>query len=137
MKALFDTYILVYLFDASAAAKQRTAREVLTQHTLAGETLLSTQVLQEFYVVVTRKLATPLDPDAAYQAVRELAVMPSVRVDIPLILSAIQLSRSKRLSFWDGLIVQSALEGGASILYSEDMQDGQVFETLRIENPMR
>jgi len=137
MKAFFDTNILVYLFDAGAPAKQRRAREILTQHTLAGETLLSTQVLQEFYVVVTRKLATPLDPDAAYQAVRELAVMPSVRVDIPLILSAIQLSRSKRLSFWDGLIVQSALEGGASILYSEDMQDGQVFETLRIENPLR
>lgn len=137
MKAFFDTNILVYLFDAGAPAKQRRAREILTQHTLAGETLLSTQVLQEFYVVVTRKLATPLDPDAAYQAVRELAVMPSVRVDIPLILSAIQLSRSKRLSFWDGLIVQSALEGGAAILYSEDMQDGQVFETLRIENPLR
>ena len=137
MKAFFDSNILVYLFDTGAPAKQRKAREVLTQHTLAGETLLSTQVLQEFYVVVTRKLATPLDPDAAYQAVRELAVMPSVRVDIPLILSAIQLSRSKRLSFWDGLIVQSALEGGASILYSEDMQDGQVFETLRIENPLR
>ena len=137
MKAFFDTNILVYLFDAGAPAKQRRAREILTQHTLAGETLLSTQVLQEFYVVVTRKLATPLDPGAAYQPVRELAVMPSVRVDIPLILSAIQLSRSKRLSFWDGLIVQSALEGGASILYSEDMQDGQVFETLRIENPLR
>jgi len=137
MKAFSDTNILVYLFDAGAPAKQRRAREILTQHTLAGETLLSTQSMQEFYVVVTRKLATPLDPDAAYQAVRELAVMPSVRVDIPLILSAIQLSRSKRLSFWDGLIVQSALEGGASILYSEDMQDGQVFETLRIENPLR
>ena len=137
MKAFFDTNILVYLFDAGAPAKQRRAREILTQHTLAGETLVSTQSMQEFYVVVTRKLATPLDPDAAYQAVRELAVMPSVRVDIPLILSAIQLSRSKRLSFWDGLIVQSALEGGASILYSEDMQDGQVFETLRIKNPLR
>jgi len=137
MKAFFDTNILVYLFDTGAPAKQRRAREILTQHTLAGETLLSTQVLQEFYVVVTRKLASPLDPDAAYQAVRELAVMPSVRVDVPLILSAIQLSRSKSLSFWDGLIVQSALEGGASILYSEDMQDGQVFETLRIKNPLR
>ena len=137
MKAFFDTNILVYLFDAGAPAKRRRAREVLTQHTLAGETLLSTQVLQEFYVAVTRKLATPLDVDAAYQAVRELAVMPSVRVDIPLILSAIQLSKSKRLSFWDGLIVQSALEGGASILYSEDMQDGQVFQTLRIKNPLR
>jgi predicted nucleic acid-binding protein len=137
MKAFFDTNILVYLFDASAAAKQRKAREVLTQHTLAGETLLSTQVLQEFYVAVTRKLATPLDLDAAYQAVRELAVMPAVRVDIPLILSAIQLSRSKPLSFWDALIVQSALEGGASVLYSEDMQDGQLFGSLRISNPLR
>jgi predicted nucleic acid-binding protein len=137
MKAFFDTNILVYLFDAGAPAKQRRVREVVTQHTLAGETLLSTQVLQEFYVAVTRKLATPLDVDTAYQAVRELAVMPSVRVDIPLILSAIQLSKSKRLSFWDGLIVQSALEGGASILYSEDMQDGQVFQTLRIKNPLR
>jgi predicted nucleic acid-binding protein len=137
VKAFFDSNILVYLFDTSAPAKQRRAREILTQHTLAGETLLSTQVLQEFYVVVTRKLASPLDPEAAYQAVRELAVMPSVRVDIPLILSAIQLSRGKSLSFWDGLIVQSALEGGASILYSEDMQDGQVFGTLRIKNPLR
>ena len=70
MKAFFDTNILVYLFDTGAPAKQRRAREVLTQHTLAGETLLSTQVLQEFYVAVTRKLASPLDPDAAYQAVR-------------------------------------------------------------------
>jgi predicted nucleic acid-binding protein len=137
MKAFFDTNILVYLFDAGAPAKQRRAREVLSLHTRAGETLLSTQVLQEFYVAVTRKLATPLEPDDAYQAVRELAVMPSVRVDIPLILSAIQLSRSKQLSFWDGLIIQSALEGGASILYSEDMQDGQVFETLTIKNPLR
>jgi len=137
MKAFFDTNILVYLFDTGAPAKQRRARELLTQHTLAGETLLSTQVLQEFYVAVTRKLATPLDLDTAYQAVRELAVMPAIRVDVPLILSAIQLSRSKRLSFWDALIICSALEGGASILYSEDMQDGQAFETLRIKNPLR
>ena len=137
MKAFFDTNILVYLFDTGAPAKQRRARELLTQHTLAGETLLSTQVLQEFYVAVTRKLATPLDLDTAYQAVRELAVMPAIRVDVPLILSAIQLSRSKRLSFWDALIIRSALEGGASILYSEDMQDGQAFETLRIKDPLR
>jgi predicted nucleic acid-binding protein len=137
MKAFFDTNILVYLFDTGAPAKQRKARSFFTQHSLARATLLSTQVLQEFYVAVTRKLATPLDLDTAYQAVRELAVMPAIRVDVPLILSAIQLSRSKRLSFWDALIIRSALEGGASILYSEDMQDGQAFETLRIKDPLR
>jgi len=59
MKAFFDTNILVYLFDAGAPAKQRRAREILTQHTLAGETLLSTQVLQEFYVAHVALMAHP------------------------------------------------------------------------------
>ena len=71
MKAFFDTNVLVYLFDGSTPAKQHKARELLTRHTVAGETVLSTQVLQEFYVAVTRKLATPLEPQAAYQAVKE------------------------------------------------------------------
>ncbi len=62
MKVFFDTNILVYLFDAGAPAKQRLARSLLDRHTRAGETLLSTQVLQEFYVAVTRKLATVLEP---------------------------------------------------------------------------
>ena len=137
MKVFFDTNILVYLFDAGASAKQRRARELLGTHTKAGETLLSTQILQEFYVAVTRKLATPLAEDAAYEAVRELAVMPTVRVDIPLILSAIQLSRQQKLSFWDALVIRAAIEGGAAALYSEDLQHGQVFETLTVENPFR
>ena len=137
MKVFFDTNILVHLFDAGAPAKQRQARSLLDRHTRSGETLLSTQVLQEFYVAVTRKLATVVEPDLAYEAVKELAVMPTVRVDTPLILSAIQLSRQHRLSFWDALIIRSALEGGASKLYSEDLQHAQRFETLTVENPFR
>jgi len=136
VKVFFDTNILVYLFDAGAPGKQRRARELLGAHTKAGETLLSTQILQEFYVAVTRKLATPLAADTAYEAVRELAVMPTVRVDIPLILSAIQLSRERKLSFWDALVIRAAIEGGAATLYSEDLQHGQVFETLTVENPL-
>ena len=65
--------------------KQRRATELLESHTRAGETLLSTQVLQEFYVPVTRKLATPIELGVAHEAVRELAVLPTVRVDVPLI----------------------------------------------------
>jgi predicted nucleic acid-binding protein len=137
MKVFFDTNILVYLFDAGAPAKQQRARKLLDQHTRAGETLLSTQVLQEFYVAITRKMATVLEPETAYEAVKGLAVMPTVRVDVPLILSAIQLSRQHQLSFWDALIVRSAIEGGASKLYSEDLQHAQVFGTLTVENPMR
>jgi predicted nucleic acid-binding protein len=137
MKVFFDTNILVYLFDGSAPAKQRRARELLGDHTRAGETLLSTQVLQEFYVAATRKLATPLDPGVAYEAVREFAVLPTVRVDIPLILSAIQLGQQRQISFWDALIIRSAIEGGASTLYSEDLQHGQSFETVTVRNPLR
>jgi predicted nucleic acid-binding protein len=136
MKAFFDANILVYLFDGGSSAKQRRARELLASHTRAGETLLSTQVLQEFYVAVTRKLAAPLDPSVAYEAVRELAVLPAVRIDIPLILSAIQLSQQRELSFWDALIVRAAIEGGAWILYSEDLQHGQTFDTLTVQNPL-
>jgi predicted nucleic acid-binding protein len=136
MTVFFDTNILVYLFDAGSLRKQRRARELLEAHTRAGETLLSTQVLQEFYVAVTRKLASPLDLGVAQEAVRELAVLPVVRVDIPLILSAIPLSQQRQISFWDALIVRAALEGGASILYSEDLQHGQSFETLTVQNPL-
>ncbi|MGA8056467.1 MAG: hypothetical protein WCA12_21840, partial [Burkholderiales bacterium] len=82
-------------------------------------------------------LATPLPPDAAFDALRELSVLPTVRVDTPLILSAVQLSRGRQLSFWDALILRAAIEGGASRLYSEDLQHGQVFETLTVENPLR
>lgn len=137
MKVFFDTNILVYLFDAGATAKQRRARELLAGHTHAGETLLSTQVLQEFYVAVTRKLAVPLAPGDAQEALRELAVMPTVRVDTPLILFAARLSVERKLSFWDALIVQAAIEGGAARLYSEDMQHGQVISGVTIENPFR
>jgi predicted nucleic acid-binding protein len=135
VKVFFDTNVLVYLFDGSAPAKQRRAQQLLEEHTHNGEILLSTQVLQEFYVVVTRKLSVPLQPATAQDATRELAVMPSVRIDVPLILAAIQLSRDRQLSFWDALIVQAAIHGGATKLYSEDLQAGQVFETLTVENP--
>jgi predicted nucleic acid-binding protein len=137
MKVFFDTNILVYLFDAGSPAKQRRARDLLARHTRAGETLLSTQVLQEFYVAVTRKLSAPLPPEFAFEALRELAVMPVVRVDTPLILSAAKSARERQLSFWDALVVQAAIEGGATRLYSEDMQDGQQFESVTIENPLR
>jgi predicted nucleic acid-binding protein len=135
MKFFFDTNLLVYLFDRSAPAKQRRSRALLEAHTRAGETLFSTQVLQEFYVTVTRKLATPLPIDRAYEAVKEFTVMPTVRVDTPLILAAIRLSELRKISFWDALIVRAAIEGGATTLYSEDMQDGGVFESVRVRNP--
>lgn len=137
MKYFFDTNVLVYLFDSGSPKKQQRARELLETHTRSGETLLSTQVLQEFYVTVTRKLSVPLKAEAALAAVRDLAVLPTVRVDIPLIMAAIRLSTERKISFWDGLILHAAAEGGAAILYSEDLQHGQTINGVKIANPFR
>jgi len=135
MKFFFDTNVLVYLFDADAPAKRKNARALFQKHAEDSDILLSTQVLQEFYVAVTRKLARPLDAAAAAEAVKSFAELPLVQIDSALIVSAIHRSRDSQLSFWDALIVQAAIEGHASTLYSEDMQHGQALDSLRVVNP--
>ena len=132
----FDTNVLVYLFDADAPNKQAQARKLVKQHILAGDGLISTQVLQEFYVTVTRKLSKPLEPSQAYQAVQNFTTIFSIiQLDTDLILSAINRSQKDLVSFWDALIIQVALKGKATLLYTEDLQDGRKIEGLIIKNP--
>jgi len=135
MRRFFDTNVLVYLFDASARGKKARAQELFKQAVRERLALLSTQVLQEFFVAVTRKLAVPLSPGDAERAVRDLTGLPVVEINTDTILGAIATMRQHRLSFWDSLIVQAALQGGATVLYSEDLQHGRTIETLAIENP--
>ena len=135
MKFFFDTNVLVYLFDTDSPDKRKKARALFQKHAEAGDILLSTQVLQEFYVAVTCKLARPLDAAAAAEAVSSFAELPLVQIDSELIVSAIHRSRNNRLSFWDAVIVQAAIEGHASTLYSEDMQHGQTVDGLQVVNP--
>lgn len=135
MRRFFDTNVLVYLFDASAPRKKARAQELLKQAVGEGHAFLSTQVLQEFFVAVTRKLSVPLPHENARRALRDLARLPTVQVDPEMILKAVETMHRYRLSFWDSLIVQAALHGGATTLYTEDLQHGQVIETLSVENP--
>ena len=135
MRVFFDTNVLVYLFDADDEDKKELASVRFEAEASAGRVLLSTQVLQEFYVSVTRKLAVPLAPETAESVVRDLSLLPIVAINTERILAAIHRSRMQRLSFWDALIIEAALAGGADRLLSEDMQHGQVIEGLRIENP--
>jgi predicted nucleic acid-binding protein len=135
MRVFFDTNILVYMFDADDVVKKELACARLEAEVSAGRVLLSTQVLQEFYVSVTRKLAVPLEPETAEAIVRDLSLLPIIGVDTERIMAAIRMSRSLRFSFWDALVIEAALAGGADRLLSEDMQHGQVIEGLRIENP--
>jgi predicted nucleic acid-binding protein len=101
----------------------------------AGRAVLSTQVLQEFYVNATRKLRRPLSAERAEERVRDLSRLALVRVDASLILAAIARSRSMGFSFWDALILEAALLAGADRLLTEDLQHGQEIEDLRVENP--
>ena len=128
-----DTNVFVYAFDISASAKQDTALRLLNDH--ARKIILSTQVLGEFYTSVTRKLQTPLSAERTMDALDELRGFPVRSVHAQLVLSAVRRSQVSRLSYWDALIIESALEAGAEVLLTEDLQHGQTFAGMRVVNP--
>ena len=134
-RVFFDTNVLIYLFDKRYPDKKSTAQEVFDRAVSVDKAHLSTQVLQEFYVNVTRKLPEPLPFEEAAARVRDFAQLPLVRVDSALILAAIARGRALSFSFWDALIVEAALKAGADRLLTEDLQDGQLIDGLRVENP--
>lgn len=137
-RVFLDTNILVYGIDSSEKDKQKRALEILegsAKDYREAHLVLSTQVLQEFYVTAVRKLAVPLDESDAERAVQRLARLPVVQVDTQMILDAIATSREQSLSFWDALIVRAALDAGCDTLLTEDLPHDQIFEGLRVSNP--
>jgi predicted nucleic acid-binding protein len=130
-----DTNVLVYLFDADSPEKQERARAILEIEGPSGRLVLSTQVLQEFFVSVTRKLKPPVPPSEAEAAARDLAALDVVEIEAPMVFRAISRSRRHTLSLWDALIVEAALARGCTRLLSEDLQDGRRFGGLVVENP--
>lgn len=134
-RAFFDTNVLVYLFDEDSPDKQARAKKLFEAQARSGKIVLSPQVLQEFYVTVTRKLARPLSREDALAAVTHLNSFPVVPVDGSTVLRAINLHQSASLSFWDALIIQTALEANCKKIFSEDMQHERRFSDLVIENP--
>ena len=134
--SFFDTNVLVYSIDTDQPDKQAIAQARLTGTTAAGQATISTQVLQEFYWTITRKLSRRFDAARADRAVRDFARLPTIQVDVPIILTATARVQTANLSFWDALIVESALVAGATRLLTEDLQHGQLFDgRLRVENP--
>ena len=131
-RRFFDTNILVYAHSADEPHKRKAARKLLAAH-LGGQTaVFSTQVLQEYFVAATR---IGLPAELAQQHVATYAQANVVEVTTELILAAIDLHRLQKLSFWDALIVRSARAGGCTVLLSEDLQHGQSYEGVQVENP--
>ena len=132
-RSFFDTNVLVYADDKAAPAKQRQAVELVAEHRLAGTGVVSLQVLQEYFVTVTRKLQ--VDAKIARRKVELLAEFDVVAPDVADVLAAIDLHRLNGISFWDALILRSAKQAGCKILFSEDMQAAREIDGIRIENP--
>jgi predicted nucleic acid-binding protein len=132
-----DTNILVYAHDGSESRKQPIA-QALIEELWAGRTgRLSTQVLQEFYAVATRKFNPPMARQEAREIVALYATWPIVQIDPAMIQLASHLEEQERLSFWDALILEAAIRALATRLVTEDLQDGREIGGVRIENPFR
>jgi predicted nucleic acid-binding protein len=136
-RAFVDTNILVYAHDDSAADKRDQARALVEQLWESRDGCLSVQVLQEFFVTVTRKIAKPLSPAMAKEIIADLARW-YVHTPAPDdVLAAISIHQDTRISFWDAMIVRSAAEIGCTVLYSEDLNAGQEYTGVRVANPFQ
>lgn len=134
MKTFLDTNVLVYAFDGADPAKQEIAQGVL-RDSVADSLVISSQVLSEFFVVVTRQLVTPLALDVAAAAVRQFSALQVIPTDSALVRKAIEHVETDQVSYWDALIVAAALQARCTTLLTEDLQAGRRLGSLQISNP--
>lgn len=133
--AFVDTNVFVYSFDPTEPHRQQIAQALLDRLRVEDRLCLSTQILQEFYVTMTRKVRKGWTAEEAMAALDALSALPIVVVDPPLIRRAALLARAQLLSFWDSLMVVAAARIGAPVLYSEDLNHGQVIAGVQVVNP--
>jgi predicted nucleic acid-binding protein len=133
-KTFVDSNILIYAHDVDAKAKHDTAKDVLRELWSQRTGVLSVQVLQEFYVNVTRKIASPLSKEEARLVVNSYTVW-CTETTAAEIAAAFRIEDESRIKFWDALIVASAAKASAVRILSEDMNDQQIIAGVRIENP--
>jgi predicted nucleic acid-binding protein len=133
-RVFLDANILVYAQDAGSPHKQRKSREVIARLADSGDGVVSTQVMQEFFVTATCKLGVP--PLVAKGVLKTFAVFEIVQVSPPLIQDAVDCSILNQLSFWDSLILAAAASAGCATVYSEDLTPGQAILGVRVRNPL-
>lgn len=134
-RQFLDSNVLVYAYDRAQEAKWRRARAFLEDLWLSREATMSVQVLQEFFRVVTRKLSPPLSTAEARVIVGDLAKWPCHRPGGADVLAAIDLHEELKISFWDAMIVHSARQMGCSVLWTEDLNDGQRYAGVLVRDP--
>ncbi len=134
-RAFVDTNVLVYAHDAGAGERHRVAARLLRRLWEERTGVLSTQVLQELWVNVRRKAARPVPRDEALELVKDYRRWEVVVNSAESVIEAIGLEERYDISFWDALIVQSAQSAGVETLYSEDLNAGQLYGSVRVVDP--
>jgi len=132
-----DTNILVYAFDRSAGPKHTTAAQLIRECWENETGRISIQVLQEFIVNVTRKIAAPLDHQTTRQIVSDLAQWRVHSPDVVDLIQALDFQERYQLSFWDAMVLQSAARLGCGQLLSEDLNHGQLYGEVLVVNPFQ
>jgi predicted nucleic acid-binding protein len=136
-RVFIDSSVLVCSRDASERTKQARAHEWMAHLSRSASGRLSVQVMNEFYVTVTRKLKPGLSREQATRDLQDLSVWHPLGVDARLMTSAWDIENRHGLSFWDALVVAAARELGCDFLLTEDLQDGQRFGELTVVDPFR
>lgn len=135
-KALIDTNILVYAYDSSEPAKQQAALTILDQLVTSGNGLISTQILSEFFVTVTRKIPEPLTLEQAEERIANICqIWPVLQVSEMIILEAVRGARVHNFSYWDALVWATARLNQTGLILSEDFSHDQMVEGVRFINP--
>ena len=134
-RAFFDTNVLVYEFDAGAGDKRERARSLLNDWRPSGSMVISTQILQELFVVLTSKLNPPMPVGAVKTLLKNYSALETVTVTTSIILHAVDIKERTNISFWDSLVVASAVKAHCKILFTEDLNHDQIIQGVRIINP--
>ena len=135
VEAFLDTNVLIYAVSSAPEEMPKKERALeLIEHVDFG---LSAQVLQEFYVNVTRKIVNPITPDTAVELMDQFRRFPLVQTDYPLIVAGVELAVRHGISYWDGAILAAAEALGAPTLFSEDLGHGREYGSVRVVNPFR
>jgi len=135
VSCLLDTNVLVYAAAGRGPEEWKRIRAFEIME--AADFGTSAQVLQEFYVTVTRRARTPLEPREAAEWIERLALRPVAVIDDGLAKQAINLSVRYQVSYWDAAVIAAALNLGAPVLYSEDLNHGQSYGDVQVLNPFR
>ena len=130
-----DTNVLVYAVDVIDMKKHEAAQKLIADLLQQNRMVLSTQVLQEFYNIATKKLLLP--KDKVLNIIESLKNVRTVSMTRKLIVDAIHINIERQFSIWDFLVISAAADANCSVIYSEDLNDGQIVNGVKIVNPFK